>query len=404
MEEEEEKISCSTFLKQLLYYHTVKVVQIRSWKLGLMYYLSVLCVLLYVGIWAIYLNHGYQSSGSLIGNTNLKVKGTAYYFNKTINQPIVWDAENVVYPPKEPDALFITTSFFETLFQKRSICEGNNKETEICPCPKRIYESTTNGISTGNCSSNHSWCLIWAWCPVENEEIPTLLTGIQNFTIFIRVTIKFPKYGVSVNNIKGNNLTFGYNLFTVNDIIEQTGNQYSNLSMLGAVIAVIISWDCNLDYSIDNCNPNFQFIRVDDTDIDSISKGYNFRYAYYYYLEENSQLIHYRDLKKVYGIRFFFLLAGQARKFDIVPLIINIGSGLALLSIATIICDFITLFLLPDRQFYNKVKFEKINENILQNKKRSKGKQEDEESINETSSLLKKPINNDNQIEDVIKF
>ena len=84
----------------------------------------------------------------------------------------------------------------------------------------------------------------------------------------------------------------------------------------------------------------------------------------------------YRDLYKVYGVRFLFLLNGQGGKFDIVPLlgllqkkikrkkviffIVNIGSGLALLAIATLISDVITLHILPERKFYNKVKYETV--------------------------------------------
>lgn len=40
-----ERDTWSSFLKQLFYYHTVKVVQIRSWKLGLLYYFVVVCTL-----------------------------------------------------------------------------------------------------------------------------------------------------------------------------------------------------------------------------------------------------------------------------------------------------------------------------------------------------------------------
>lgn len=89
----------------------------------------------------------------------------------------------------------------------------------------------------------------------------------------------------------------------------------------------------------------------------------------------------YRDLYKVYGVRFIFLTSGIGRKFNIVPLFINIGklefviqiwfenplfqisgSGLALLSVATIISDTIALYLLPKRQFYRQVKYEEVED------------------------------------------
>lgn len=43
----------------------------------------------------------------------------------------------------------------------------------------------------------------------------------------------------------------------------------------------------------------------------------------------------YRDLYKAYGIRFLVFVTGKARKFDFIPLTMNIGSGLALLGIVS---------------------------------------------------------------------
>jgi hypothetical protein len=41
----------------------------------------------------------------------------------------------------------------------------------------------------------------------------------------------------------------------------------------------------------------------------------------------------------VYGYRFVALVSGYARKFSIIPLMVNIGSGLGLLSVATVLID-----------------------------------------------------------------
>lgn len=54
-------------------------------------------------------------------------------------------------------------------------------------------------------------------------------------------------------------------------------------------------------------------------------------YANYYY-EQGTQ---YRDLIKSYGIRFIINVNGQAGKFNMVPLILNLASGLALLTIVS---------------------------------------------------------------------
>ena len=52
----------------------------------------------------------------------------------------------------------------------------------------------------------------------------------------------------------------------------------------GGVIQVVINWDCNLDYSVEKCLPEYSFRRLDRGDF-KISRGFNFRSADYgYYL------------------------------------------------------------------------------------------------------------------------
>ena len=55
------------------------------------------------------------------------------------------------------------------------------------------------------------------------------------------------------------------------------------------------------------------------------------RYASTY--ERDGKL--YRDLVKAYGIRFIIKVTGTAGKFGIIPLLLNIGSGIGLLAIVS---------------------------------------------------------------------
>ena len=45
----------------------------------------------------------------------------------------------------------------------------------------------------------------------------------------------------------------------------------------------------------------------------------------------------YRDLYKAYGVRFLVTVQGTAGKFSIVPLLLNVASGLALLSVVRLL-------------------------------------------------------------------
>eukprot|EP01116_Phalansterium_solitarium_P001440 TRINITY_DN11237_c0_g1_i2.p1 TRINITY_DN11237_c0_g1~~TRINITY_DN11237_c0_g1_i2.p1 ORF type:complete len:425 (-),score=130.85 TRINITY_DN11237_c0_g1_i2:222-1496(-) len=361
----------TSFFRSFLYYHTVKVVQIRSWKLGVLHYGIMAAILFYVGFYAIYWSKGYQIFGDLIGNVAVKVKGNGYHIEPNGNVT-VWDTYDIVYPAQESNALFVTTNFLSTPQQHRSICNGTDPATESCNDGSQCspFRDTLNGIDTGNCGVN-GFCDLYAWCPLEDgsEELPdNIIQGVNNFTVFIRVTAKFPKFNVIVDNANGTKNSSAplapnnFNVWLLDTILQDTQFTYEQYAVQGGVVAVSFKFDCNFDFDPSRCVPSIAFDRIDVPKINGGAPlGYNFRYASYYWLAAaDGQLVEYRDLLKVFGIRFIFLVSGQAGKFDFVPLLINIGSGLALLSIATLISDFITLYVLPDRKFYNTVKYDNI--------------------------------------------
>ena len=72
-------------------------------------------------------------------------------------------------------------------------------------------------------------------------------------------------------------------------------------------------------------------ILASDVIFHSSDSTFPFRYANYYY-ENGTQM---RDLIKATGIRFVIKVTGQAGKFNVVPLLLNIGSGLGLLAIVS---------------------------------------------------------------------
>lgn len=86
----------------------------------------------------------------------------------------------------------------------------------------------------------------------------------------------------------------------------------------------------------------------------SAAQGFNYRYANYF--KDDSGVL-YRDLWKLMGARIVFLVSGQAGKFNVIPLFQNLGSGLALLAVATLVSDFIALHLLRNKNFYREVKY-----------------------------------------------
>ena len=173
--------------------------------------------------------------------------------------------------------------------------------------------------------------------PLENDE--PLFGQTKKFTLLIKNSIQFREYNVRRRNILTNNKTYLTTcrnnektdpycpIFVLDDIVKRAGEDYDKIAKKGAVIAIYIKWNCNLDYNEEKCKPEYNFKRMDDPNA-VVSNGLNYRYTDCF--KDGS-----RTLYKAVGIRFIFLVDGKAGKFDFVPLVINIGSGLGLLVIVS---------------------------------------------------------------------
>ncbi|XP_061865958.1 P2X purinoceptor 6 isoform X2 [Colius striatus] len=271
-------------------------------------------------------------------------------------------------------------------------------------------------------NTSHSTCEIYGWCPVENNTLPRkpLLAEAANFTLFIKNTVHFTKFNFSkCNTLQTNDSTYfksctydpHFNpscpVFRVRDMVEAAGETFEDLALLGGSIGVRIDWDCNLDHPAAQCQPQYSFSLQD--------RRYNFRgctlelcsawscarhhlpegrdaaaqtcadpeaveegrvlpgillgardpaatlllvpaQTASYYRDPRQGL--YRNLLKLYGIRFDISVHGQAGKFSIVPAAVSFGTGIAFFGAATVVCDLVLLYLDAKADFYWKEKFE----------------------------------------------
>ena len=130
---------------------------------------------------------------------------------------------------------------------------------------------------------------------------------------------------------------------------------YTQLAVRGAVIAIEIKWDCDLDFDfMAHCLPKYAFHILDDS-------GWNFRHALYH--EENR-----RTLIKAYGMKFLINVNGNAGKFDSTKTIVIIVTGLGLIGLANILCD---LVLLKSSNRYREIIAEKKYETVYIGEKES---------------------------------
>ncbi|XP_023372623.1 P2X purinoceptor 4 isoform X3 [Otolemur garnettii] len=317
------------------------------------------------------------------------------------------------------------TNMIITMNQTQGVCPEIPDKNTVCEsdanCTAGSTGSHSNGVSTGRCvpfSGSVKTCEVAAWCPVEDDTHvpqPAFLKAAENFTLLVKNNIWYPKFNFSKRNILPN-ITTTYlksciydaktdpfcPIFRLGNIVEKAGHSFQDMAVEGGIMGIQVKWDCNLDRAATLCLPRYSFRRLDTRDIDhSVSPGYNFRFAKYYSDIAGKE---HRTLIKAYGIRFdiivfgkvahcwpshpppsryqplfishrdkgplptpiatyfLLLLSSQAGKFDIIPTMINIGSGLALLGVATVLCDVIVLYCMKKRYYYREKKYKYVED------------------------------------------
>ncbi|TPP63839.1 P2X purinoceptor 4 [Fasciola gigantica] len=347
-------------LAMLFEYETPKLVQISNLKIGVAHRIIQLIILIYVVCWVLMYEKAYQYNDEAKCAVTTKVKGVG--FTDAENIPGIgkrsWDIADYIIPPLENNAFFVATNLIVTPKQKLGKCAehihvpGTSCASDNDCNPKEIVH-IGNGVHTGHCllepGKPEGVCEIHSWCPLENDSLPLgpktyMFPMVQNYTLLIKNDITFEKFGVHRRNILPwsskrflRSCTYDKNheeykycpIFKLSTIFEEAGVDPS-IFIWGGVIGIDIQWDCDLDWDVKYCNPIYSFSRLDDANA-KIASGFNFRYANFYY--SNGTL--HRDLIKAYGIRFIIHAHGKAGKFNIIPLTMNIGSGLALLGLVS---------------------------------------------------------------------
>uniref|UniRef100_A0A8C6FB87 P2X purinoceptor n=1 Tax=Monodon monoceros TaxID=40151 RepID=A0A8C6FB87_MONMO len=308
-------------------YETPKVIVVKNRRLGIVYRTVQLLILLYF-VWYVFIvQKSYQDRETGPESSVItKVKGI------TSSEHKVWDVEEYVKPPEGGSVFSIITRIEVTPFQTLGTCaESMRVRNATCDsdedCVAGQLDMLGNGLRTGRCvpyyHGSSKTCEVSAWCPVEDGASVSQFLGkmAPNFTILIKNSIHYPKFQFSKGNIE--NRKDGYlkhctfhevsdlycPIFKLGYIVEQAGENFTQLAHAGGVIGVIINWDCDLDLSASKCNPKYSFRRLDPKHVPA-SSGYNFRFAKYYKVNGSTT----RTLIKAYGIRIDVIVHGQVNQ------------------------------------------------------------------------------------------
>ncbi|XP_022376802.1 P2X purinoceptor 5 isoform X1 [Enhydra lutris kenyoni] len=372
---------CKGLSQSLFDYKTEKYVIAKNKKVGLLYRLLQVSILTYLVVWVFLVKKGYQDTDtSLQSSIITKVKGVTFTNTSELGERL-WDVADYVIPPQGENVFFVVTNLIVTPNQRQETCA----ESESIPdawcytdsdCPSGDPVVAGNGVKTGRClrvgNMQRGTCEIFAWCPVETKSRPVkpLLGKAEDFTVYIKNFIRFPKFNFSKTNVLDTkdraflkSCQFGPKnpycpIFRLGSVVSWTGSNFQEIALQGGVIGIQIEWDCDLDKAPSECNPHYSFSRLDNKfSENSISSGYNFRFAKYY---RDGAGVEFRTLMKAYGIRFDVMVNGKAGKFSIIPTIINIGSGVALMGAGAFFCDLVLIYFIKKSHFYRDKKYEEV--------------------------------------------
>ncbi|XP_055765000.1 P2X purinoceptor 3-like isoform X2 [Salvelinus fontinalis] len=351
-----------TFITDFFTYETTKSVVVKSWTIGIINRVVQLLIITYFIGWVFVHEKAYQIRDTAIESSVMtKVKGFGLYNNRVMDV-----------------AEYVTPSQSEMKYK----CTHDNN------CTRFLNKPGGNGLPTGRCvhfNDTLNTCEIRGWCPAEIDYIKTHpMMEVENFTIFIKNSIRFPLFNFTKGNflptitpqyIKACNFDHENNtycpIFRVGDVIRYAHQNFTTLAQKGGVIGIKIGWMCDLDQSEDECNPSYSFTRLDAmSEKNSVSPGYNFRYAKYYKMDNGTD---YRTLLKAYAIRFDVLVNGNAGKFNMIPTLINMVAAFTSVGVGTVLCDIILLNFLKGAEQYKAKKFEEVSDTQIENSLSSNG-------------------------------
>ncbi|XP_036974450.1 P2X purinoceptor 1 isoform X3 [Acanthopagrus latus] len=355
-------------------YETPRQVLVRNRRVGVVCRLIQLGVLAYIIGWVFIYEKGYQSTDTAVSSVFSKMKGVGY--TNVNGSERVWDVADYVFPPQGDSSFVVMTNYIITEGQQMGKCpelHGKANCTTDADCEGGSFKRTGHGQMTGLCVPATKTCEVLAWCPVENDHNipdPPRLMSAENYTLFIKNSVTFPLFQVTRSNlVEGIDNAYIKKclhdpekaplcpIFKLGDIVKLSGFKFETIAKEGGAIGIVVDWTCNLDVDIKHCKPKYNFHGLygnpTETDKARASVGYNFRYAKHY-LDGGVQK---RTLHKVFGIRIDIIVQSLARKFDIIPTLTAIGSGVGIFGVATVVCDLVLLYLLPKREFYKNMKF-----------------------------------------------
>lgn len=320
-------------------YRTYKMVRIRDNKLGVLYWGIVTCVVMYIIVIVFYFQgrHAEQDTGISVSIT--KLSGKAFSGSK------VYDSADLRFPVIEPSGAFVMTRRIVVKDQTRGRCVDWD-DPKHCPCAEG--DVCTDGM-----------CEVLAWCPSLGDgnaadppagAVVENMTGLERSVLQITTGITFPNIGnalfVTGQSESGKNFYRNVTLGTLLSLAEPPLT-IEDVLPRGALLGVSFNWNCDVTWG-DPCEPHVVTQRLDG--------GQGFVQKRVRHQQRAGQET--RDAIYMFGLRILVESSGIGRRISPMLVVVQIGSGVALMKLASMAADFAMLWLYSEerRKAYYKCK------------------------------------------------
>ncbi|NXH23190.1 P2RX3 protein, partial [Bucco capensis] len=152
--------------------------------------------------WVFLHEKAYQVQDTVIESSVVtKVKGIGRYAGRVL------DTADYVTPPQGTSVFVVVTKQIVTENQVQGVCPESDTAFRCSTdhdC-QGMTSTTSSGVLTGRCVPYNRTlrsCEIHGWCPpeVDTINVPVMLEA-ENFTLFIKNSIRFPRFGFERANL-----------------------------------------------------------------------------------------------------------------------------------------------------------------------------------------------------------
>lgn len=332
---------------RLLSYETKQQVSIKDKWLGITNGLLQLLILSYIVGYVFIYDNGHLEFEYAKGVTTTHVDSASDLVvassGKTRTRS--FSVEELTYPPLESNSLFVATKI-DILKQTRGVCSDDG-----------IKCDTNGDCHTGGTCESQGVCLEKSWCK-NSETAEVYKTSTGKLAIWVKSMIQF--HGLNKERIFTTDVETphrypadGATVYSVEDLLLLCDPpvRYEEISELGAAVEVQFRWwNCPVNRA--SCKPEV-FARRIDTLFDVHNIGFEFKRSIPYQNDANVRYLYtYR------GVRFYFRTMGKGEEVSIASIIFKIATGIALLTLAPLLSDWIMLRVFKKGNKYAARKYE----------------------------------------------